>query len=99
MPGGIIALLLSLVTGLAALFLAGLLALIARFYERTSGEATGVLWFALPGFLLLASSGWELIVGELDTEVLPTTLRFVGGTLLIILCSRLFRQMTACQKQ
>ena len=94
-----IALLLSLITGLAALVLAGLLMLIARFYERTSGETSGYLWFALPGLLLLAASGWELIVGESDAEILPTSLRFVGGTLLIILCSRLFRQMTARQKQ
>lgn len=94
-----IALLLSLVTGLAALLLAGLLMLIARFYERTSGEATGYLSFALPGLLLFAASGWELIVRESGAEILPTALRFIGGTLLIILCSRLFRQMTARQKK
>ncbi|MFQ5407816.1 MAG: hypothetical protein ACE5FI_05250 [Anaerolineales bacterium] len=90
---------LSFIAWLAAALLAVLFLLIARFYQRTSGEASGYLWFSVPAVLLLAASVRELQTGFAANDLWTSALRFVGGALLVLLCSRLFTRMTARQRR
>lgn len=88
---------------LAALLLMVML-LIARFYQRTSGEHSAYGLFLIPAVLFLAAGlryAWlgrqtgsspvqTLVAGDPAADLL----RFAGGILLVFLCLFVYRLMT-----
>lgn len=73
---------------------------IARFFERTSGQRTGYLWFLLP--ILLTSGGalrylWRMprasMWPDFTGDPLANGMFFVAGLLLVILGNALHDQM------
>lgn len=79
--------------GMSALFF--LMALIARFYERLSGQRTYYWLFALP---LIAFALATVIFTRQDVitgDALGDLLLFAGGLTLGVLCLRIYQLMTS----
>jgi len=68
--------------------------LIARFYERKSGQRSYYVIFLIPALLFLfASARYAFWVGDLAGDVWGDSLLFVGGGILITLSAFLSRLM------
>lgn len=78
---------------LAALL--AILLLIARFYQRLTGEKTRYTLFVLPIVLFGLAAADYAITTQGREALLGDSLMFAGGALLLGLCLSLYRQMTA----
>jgi len=68
--------------------------LIARFYEKKSGQRSYYAVFVIPAVLfLVASARYAFWVNDLAGDVWGDSLLFVGGGILITLSALLFRLM------
>ncbi len=86
---------LTLYTWFAVIAVVGLMALIARFYERLSGERTFYRWFVLPG---VAFTGAVIRLSMLDRMTGDTWADMCllsGGVSLGVLCVHIYRRMTS----
>ena len=72
-----------------------LLLLIARFYEKFSGEQTFFRLFALPIALFGAATVRYASINQMAGDMWADGLMAVGGTILLALCLFLYRRMTA----
>jgi hypothetical protein len=72
-----------------------LLLLIARFYEKFSGEQTHFRLFAAPIALFGAATVRYASVNRMAGDVWADGLMAVGGIILVALCLFLFQRMTA----
>jgi hypothetical protein len=72
----------------------GVVLLIARFYEKTSGERARYWLFLVPLALFLAGTLRYADKGQIGGDALGGGLWFLGGALQILLCVSLYRQMT-----
>ena len=77
---------------LAALM--SVLMLIARFYQKQSGENTHYPWFLVPIILYGAAAARASSAGLAFGDPLAAAFMFCGGISLAVLCLILFRQMT-----
>lgn len=77
--------------GVSALLV--LLALIARFYERLSGERTHYLYFALAIALLAGASMRQIARDQLTGDALADLLAAAGGVMMGALCLHIYRLM------
>jgi hypothetical protein len=77
---------------LAALM--SVLMLIARFYQKQSGQNTHYPWFLVPIMLYGAAAARASNVDLAFGDPLAAVLMFCGGIALATLCLILFRQMT-----
>ncbi len=86
---------LALYTWLGVSILIGWMALIARFYERLSGERTRYRWFLVPVLSFGGAAARRFMldraVGDPATNVLLAT----GGVTLGLVCWRMYRLMTS----
>lgn len=77
--------------------LAGLLIfllLIARFYQRTSGESTYFRLFSLPIMLFGSATVRYASINQIAGDGVGDMLYIVAGTILVIQCLFLYRIMT-----
>jgi hypothetical protein len=72
-----------------------LLLLIARFYEKFSGEHTYFRLFSLPIVFFGTATVRYASVNRMAGDGLADAMMAVGGLILIALCLFLFRRMTA----
>lgn len=77
--------------GVSALLV--LLALIARFYERLSGERTHYFYFALAIVLLAGASMRQIARDQLTGDALADLLAAAGGVMMGALCLHIYRLM------
>jgi peptidoglycan/LPS O-acetylase OafA/YrhL len=85
---------LLLVSWFAIGLLTYILALIARFYEASSGQPTFYRLYAVPVLVLGAATARYVSVQRWGDDWLGDALTFIGGAILIVLCVQLYRQMT-----
>jgi len=69
--------------------------LIARFYQRLTGENTRYPLYAAPILLFGLAAADYAIAGRSGGTPLGDGLMFAGGAILLALCLSLYRQMTA----
>jgi hypothetical protein len=68
--------------------------LIARFYEKKSGQRSRYTFFLVPALLFLAAAArYAFGVGDLAGDMWGDSLLFVGGGILAALSAFLFRLM------
>lgn len=79
--------------GLSALIV--LMALIARFYERLSGERTYYRWFALPVLTLTGAALQQARLDQITGDPVIDALGLTGGVSLGIVCLHVYRRMTS----
>lgn len=72
----------------------GFVLLIARFYERFSGERTFYRWYALPVVLYGMAAVRFASIDQVAGDPLGDLLAGAAGLTLIVLIGRLYRQMT-----
>lgn len=72
----------------------GFVLLIARFYQRFSGERTFYRWYALPVVLYGLAAVRFASIDQAAGDPLGDLLAGAAGLSLIILIGRLYRQMT-----
>ena len=72
----------------------GFVLLIARFYQRFSGERTFYRWFGLPVVLYGLAAVRFASIDQVAGDPLGDLLAGAAGLALVILISRLYRQMT-----
>ena len=70
------------------------LALIARFYESNSGQPTYFRWYAAPIVLLGVGVVRYVSLNQWGDDPIGDILMFFGGTMLLVLCLRLYFTMT-----
>ncbi len=75
--------------------LLAILLLIARFYQRLTGEKTRYPLFVLPMVLFGLAAADYAIAAQGREALLGDGLMFAGGAILLGLCLSLYRQMTA----
>ncbi len=71
-----------------------ILALIARFYESSSGNVTYYRLYVIPVVALGGASARYASINQWGHDWLGDMLTFVGGAVLLGLCLLLYRQMT-----
>lgn len=86
--------LLLLYTWFALAVLLVFLLLIARYYQRFSGERTHFKLFVVPALLFAAASVRYASLDQLAGDPLADGLMAGGGVVLIVLCVYLYRLMT-----
>lgn len=86
--------LLSLFTWFAIAALLFFLALIARFYEKFSGESTRFRWFAIPVALFGIATVRYASIDRAADDGITDLLVGIGAVILIGLTVLLYRQMT-----
>lgn len=74
--------------------LTGIVFLIARFYQKSSGEPTRYQLFLAPLAFFLGGTLRYASGGQVGGDALGGVLWFVGAVLQIVLCVALYRQMT-----
>jgi len=72
-----------------------LLLLIARFYEKFSGERTNFKVFALPIVLFGAATVRYASINRMAGDLWADVLMSAGGVILMVMCLLLYRRMTA----
>jgi hypothetical protein len=72
-----------------------LLLLIARFYEKFSGEQTYFKLFTLPIVLFGAATVRYASINRMAGDVWGDTIMAAGGVILMVACLFLYRRMTA----
>jgi len=71
------------------------LARIGYFYQKTSGERSGYLWFSIPALFLSGGIIWYMFHNvNLVQESVANALLSIGGFSLLLLSSRLQHIMT-----
>lgn len=75
-------------------FLTGVIFLIARFYQKNSGESTRYPLFLVPLLLFLAGTLRFASIGQMAGDALGGLLWFLGAVLQTLLVLMLYRQMT-----
>jgi len=78
--------------GLSALLF--LMALIARFYERLSGERTYYQWFVIPVIAFAGATLREAQLDQVTGDISTDILLFIGGVSLAVLCVHIYHRMT-----
>lgn len=68
--------------------------LIARFYQRSSGDQTHYRWFLLPIFCLVAAFIRNASTNQLAGDLFSFLLFIIAGVFLLPLSIRLYRVMT-----
>lgn len=86
--------LLLLYTGFALALLLVFLLLIARFYQRFSGERTYFRWFVAPALLFAAGVVRYASLDQIAGDALAEALMAGGGVVIIALCVYLHQLMT-----
>lgn len=86
--------LLMLYTWFALAALLFFLALIARFYEKFSGEITRYRWFIVPAALFGIATVRYASIDRIAGDWVGDVLMGVGGIVLLALAAALYRQMT-----
>ncbi|MFN8528985.1 MAG: hypothetical protein U0670_10265 [Anaerolineae bacterium] len=86
--------LLMLYTWFALAALLFFLALIARFYEKFSGEITRYRWFIVPAALFGAATVRYASIDRIAGDWIGNVLMGIGGLFLLVLAAALYRQMT-----
>jgi hypothetical protein len=86
---------LTLYTWFAVLALVGLMALIARFYERLSGERTYFYWFLVPGAAFGGAAARLSMLDRVTGDAWADACLLVGGVSLGVLCVHIYRRMTS----
>ncbi len=72
--------------------------LIARFYEKFSGERTYYLLYLIPLVLFGVASVRYASIDQIAGDAVADTLTGIAGMVLIVLSGRLYRLMTAGRK-
>ncbi|MCB9438161.1 MAG: hypothetical protein H6673_14385 [Anaerolineales bacterium] len=85
---------LHLIAWFCIAFLIFILALIARFYESSSGEKTRYQFYAIPVLTLGFASARYASLNRWGGDWVGDGLSFIGGATLLGLCLFLYRQMT-----
>lgn len=85
---------LHLIAWFCIAFLVFILALIARFYESSSGETTYYRLYVIPVLALGIAAARYASLNRWGGDWLGDSLSFIGGTTLLGLCLFLYRQMT-----
>lgn len=75
-----------------------ILALIARFYENLSGRSTYYRLFAIPVLAMGGSLARYVGIGRWAGDWLGDGLAALSGGFLLVLCYKLYRDMTAHRK-
>lgn len=73
--------------------LLGLMLLVARFYQKQTGERTYYPYFAVPMVLFGVAAAQYASSSQVIGLPLPDLLFFLSGVVLIFLCIILYRQM------
>jgi hypothetical protein len=71
-----------------------ILALIARFYERFSNQATYYRWYAIPVFVMGAGTARYVSLDQWGGDIVGDILFFLSGAFLSVLCYHLYKSMT-----
>jgi len=71
-----------------------LMALIARFYERLSGERTYYQFFVVPVIAFAGATLREAQLDQVTGDVSTEILLFIGGVSLAMLCIHIYHRMT-----
>jgi hypothetical protein len=79
--------------GLSALLF--LMALIARFYERLSGERTYYQLFAVPVIAFAGATLRETQLDQVTGDISTDIFLLIGGVSLAVLCLHIYHQMTS----
>jgi Flp pilus assembly protein TadB len=74
--------------------LLAIMLLVARFYQNLTGESTRYYLFGVPIVLFGLASAHYANIDQVIGDPTGDLLLFLGGTVLIILCVVLYRQMT-----
>jgi hypothetical protein len=72
-----------------------LLLLIARFYEKFSGEQTYFKFFTMPIVLFGAATVRYASINRMAGDIWADVLMGMGGVILMVMCLLLYRRMTA----
>lgn len=75
-----------------------LMALIARFYERLSGQPTYYRWFVIPALTWGGATIRQVHLDQLTGDSWSDLLLLVSGISLAALCLHLYRLMTSASK-
>lgn len=86
---------LSIYAWLGLIALVFLMALIARFYERLSGQHTYYRWFTLPIVLFTGATMRQIGLDRITGEGWGDLLMALSGLALAMLCLHIYRQMTS----
>ena len=86
---------LTLYTWFAVIAVVGLMALIARFYERLSGERTYYLWFVWPGVAFTGAAVRLSMLDRVTGDTWADLCLLAGGMSLGVLCVHIYRRMTS----
>lgn len=89
---------LLLVFWFASAMLIFILALIARFYETSTGQLTWYRLYIVPLLLMGGATARYVSVRRWGGDWLGDFLTFVSGAFLLVLCMNLYRQMTYRRK-
>jgi hypothetical protein len=71
-----------------------LMALIARFYERLSGERTYYQWFVVPVIAFAGATIREAQLDQVTGDITTDLLLLIGGVSLAVLCVHIYHRMT-----
>ena len=87
--------LLSIFAWFPVAVLLALLTLIARFYQKQTGEATYYPLFAVPIVCFGLAAAQQTRTNRIFTDPIGDLLLFLGGVVLVILCLWLYHKMTS----
>lgn len=71
------------------------LLLIARFYEKFSGQKTFFRWFFLPVVLFGVAAARYASIDQIAGDTIADLVSAMGGVVLTLLCVNLYRLMTS----
>ena len=89
---------LLLVFWFASAMLIFILALIARFYETSSGQSTWHRLYAVPLLMMAGATARYVSIRRWGGDWVGDSLTFVSGAFLLVLCMTLYLQMTYRRK-
>jgi hypothetical protein len=87
--------LLSIFAWFPVAVLLALLTLIARFYQKQTGESTYYPVFGVPIVCFGLAAAQQARTNQLFSDPLSDLLLFGGGVVLVALCLRLYNKMTS----
>ncbi|MBN1679464.1 MAG: hypothetical protein JW966_04180 [Anaerolineae bacterium] len=76
-------------------FLVSMLLLIARFYERLSGQRTYYQFFVIPVLAFAIAAARLSSLDQIAGDTLGDSMSLVGGLSLMALCFQVYRLMTS----
>jgi hypothetical protein len=87
--------LLSIVAWFPVAVLLALFMLIARFYQKQTGELTYFPLFGVPIVCFGLAAAQEARTNQIFSDPIGDVLLFAGGVILVVLCVLLYRKMTS----